>query len=80
MTDNVINLPIGIRLPSTTLLDTPPERVLKGAADADLESLIIVGRQKGGGLYFASTSPEAASVLWDLEVAKGVLMKAEVRS
>jgi hypothetical protein len=67
-------------LPVVTTLDTTPERVLTGALDANLESVTVIGRRQGGDLYFASTTSDGGSVLWDLEIAKRALLDMETGS
>jgi len=69
-TDNVIIWP------GTTLLALPVSRVAEAADKADLSLCIIIGVQKNGDFYFASTEGDVTMVLWQLERAKIELMKS----
>lgn len=64
MTDNVIDLPV------ITTLDLDPQRVLKWAAEADLEGVVVVGTTKDGQEYFASSISDGAEIVWHLERTK----------
>lgn len=57
-----------------TTLDSNPQRVLQRALDAGMSSVVIVGFDKDGGEYFASSNADGADVLWHLERAKFKLM------
>lgn len=70
MTDNVVD--IGC----VTTLDIDPNKVLKGAED-QLESGIVVGWDRDGELYFASSIGNERDVLWMLEMAKARLLEGE---
>lgn len=59
-----------LKWPGTTLLALSPERIAQAAQDADLRLCIIVGVDKGGDFYFASTDGDVCMVLWQLERAK----------
>lgn len=63
-----------IVLPVNTVLDIPPERLLEAAIQADLETVVIIGRDKTGDLYFSSTTGYLPEVLWDIESAKQQVM------
>lgn len=67
-----------ITLRNVTLLDIPTERVLNGALEADLERCFVVGRQKDGTFYFASTFSDGGTVMWDMEIAKQLLLAVEI--
>lgn len=54
-------------LDGPTRLDIPPERVLNGALESELESVLVVGWQKNGQLYKASSTGDAAAILLLLE-------------
>lgn len=56
-----------------TKIDTSPERVLGRAAEARLDSALVIGWD-GDELYFASSIANGAEVLWLLEEAKAQLM------
>lgn len=53
-----------------TTLDTPPERILSKAQNADLKDAIVVGRDKDGELYFQSSVADGAEINWLLDLAK----------
>lgn len=61
-----------------TTLDLPPERVLKGALEADLESVTIVGYTKDGQEYFASSVADGAFTVWLFERFKKQLLEIEL--
>ena len=60
----------------TTTLDTPSEKVLQGAIDANATDVIVIGRNDKGALYFASSKADGAEVLWLMECAKIALFQA----
>jgi hypothetical protein len=63
-------------LPVVTRLDIPAERVLSAALAADLDGVVVIGRQKNGAYYFSSSIADAGDVLLQLEWAKAALMRA----
>lgn len=67
--DNVVILPV------VTRLDIPPERVLNGALEADLEAVIVIGVTKDDSHYFSSSLGHGGEVLWLIERAKLALMQ-----
>lgn len=70
MTENVI--PIG----GITYLDIPVERVLDEAKpQVDEGGVVVLGWDKDGELYFASSIADGGEVLWLLEKAKTALLK-----
>ena len=52
----------------------PPENVLRGALKYDFKIAIIVGQLENGEMYFASSNPNGAEVLWYLELCKCKLL------
>lgn len=56
----------------TKYADLPLERVIEGAINKikELESIIVIGRQKDGELYISGTHARMADVIYDLERAK----------
>ena len=68
MTDNVI--PLG----NVTRLDLPPEQVLEGAKESIGEGVVIIGWDKEGELYFASSIADGGEVNWLLDHAKIALL------
>lgn len=65
-----------IPLRCVTKLDLPVERVLELAKDR-LEGCVILGWDKDGELYFASTYADGGEVLWLLEQCKLRLLQVE---
>lgn len=61
-------------LPCTTKLDLSPERVLDAAKD-QLETVVILGWDKDGKEYFASSCSDGADVVWLLERLKLQLLR-----
>ena len=60
-----------------TTLKTSPDRAREGAADYGLESVVIIGLDKDGEFFFASSEPGTADTLWFLEKARHRLMTME---
>ena len=58
-----------------TKLDIPTERVLRKAQDEGLGTVIVVGWDEGGELYFASSAADGGDTLWLLEMAKKKLLE-----
>jgi hypothetical protein len=67
-TGNVIDLPV------ITTLDRDPDRVLQKAL-GECESVVILGYDKDGGEYFASSIADGGTVLWLLERTKKKLLE-----
>ena len=65
---NVIDLPV------ITRLDLNPDRVLDGAREK-LNDVIVMGWDKNGDLYFASSQADGGDALWLMEKAKLALME-----
>lgn len=63
-----------ITLDCLTRNDLPPDRVLQGAIDADLEGVVLMGYDKEGGHYFASSYADGGTCLWLLEKLKAQLL------
>ena len=62
-----------IPLGGVTRLDLPPDRILEGAK-GELEGVVVIGWDKEGGQYFASSLADGGDVLWLLEACKKTLM------
>ena len=58
-----------INIGCITRLDLPAERVLD-AAKANMDSVVLLGYDKDGFEYFASTIADGGDVLWLLERCK----------
>lgn len=55
--------------------DLPPERILNHAKDADLDRVVILGYDRDGQMYFASSFADGGDVMWLMELAKARLLK-----
>lgn len=60
-----------------TKMDLPPERILEAAKGKDLEGVIIIGYDKEGGEYFASSYADGGTVLWLIERCKLALLTGD---
>lgn len=69
MTDNVI--PLG----NVTRLDLPPDRVMDKAKENIGDGVVVIGWDKEGGVYFASSIADGSEVLWLMEIAKKRLLE-----
>ncbi len=63
-----------VNLDVVTRLDLPPSRILRGALDTDLESVVILGYDRDGEEYFASSVADGGAVLWLMERLKAQLL------
>lgn len=59
-----------------TRLDLPPERVLNKALEKDLEGVVVIGFDKEGSTYMASSYADGGTVMWLIERVKWALNKA----
>ena len=59
-----------------TKLDIPPERILNGALESNLQSAVVIGFDEDGEFYFASSQADGGEVLWLLELARIGLMRS----
>jgi hypothetical protein len=69
MSDNIVFFD------GVTRLDIPPERVLNSAKEANLENCVVIGWEKNGDFYFASSIASGPEVIWLLELAKKKLLE-----
>lgn len=60
-----------------TTLDIPPKRIIEGAVNADLETVIILGYDKDGEEYFASSTGTTGTILLLMERFKLQLLSDE---
>ena len=60
--------------PHPTRLDVPVERIIQGAVDANLESIVVAGYTAGGEEYFAASIADGGTVLWLIERMKMKLL------
>lgn len=58
-----------------TTLDMPPDQILERAMD-QLEGVVILGYDKNGEEFFASSYADGGTVMWLLERCKIKLMQA----
>jgi len=65
-----------IELDIVTSLDIPVERILRKASEAGLESVVVIGWDEDGDLYFASSVASGPEVVWLLEKTKANLLVA----
>lgn len=68
-----------IPLGNVTKLDLPVDRVLDGAMGR-MKSVVLMGYDEDGDLYFASTYANGGEVLWLLEKCKMALLDAKVEA
>lgn len=73
MTDHLKLAPV-TALPVITKLDIDAQRVAQGALDAQLETIIVIGRTHDGEFYFASNKADGGDVLWEMKTAELKLM------
>lgn len=68
--DNVVELGVATRL------NIPAERVLANATDAlyEAKGVVVIGWDKDGEFYFASSIADGGDVLWLMEHAKLALL------
>lgn len=57
-----------------TTLPLDPDRILQKAV-GQLDRVVLIGIDKDGGEYFASSDPDGGTVLWDIERAKLKLLR-----
>jgi hypothetical protein len=63
-----------LRWKGVTTLDLPPAQVLERAAEADLESVFVLGFDKDGDPFFSSSTADGGTLLWLIEIVKARLM------
>jgi hypothetical protein len=57
-------------------IDLPVEKVLAGANEADLASVVICGYRKDGSFFTATSHADGGDCLWSLRMCERALMKA----
>ncbi len=60
-----------------TRLDIPVPRILKAARQAKLTDAVVIGFDRDGEFYFASSKADGGAVLWLMELAKKKLLEAQ---
>ena len=63
-----------VDLPVITTLDVDPDRIIQKAI-GQMRRVVIIGIDKDGDEYFASSVADGGTVLWDLERAKMRLLR-----
>lgn len=63
-----------IPLGGVTRLDLPVDHILDKAKER-LDSVVLMGWDKDGELYFASTIADGGDVLWIMEKCKAALLQ-----
>jgi hypothetical protein len=66
-----------VELGCETTLEIPPDKVLK-AAVGNLDQVLVLGYDKNGDEYFASSMPNMAHILWLMERLRIGLLSGEV--
>jgi hypothetical protein len=61
--------------PFVTCLDIPAERVVEAAKEADLESVVVLGYDRDGDEYFASSFAGSPEVIYLMERLKKKLLE-----
>lgn len=64
-----------IYLDTLTTLDVPVERVLGCALEAEMTEAVVVGYDKDGQFYFASSKASGGDVMWLLTMAQKKLLE-----
>lgn len=64
-----------LELPVMTRLDIDPQRVLAKAIAAEMQEVVIIGYDKDGDEFFASSLADGGDMLWHLERAKLKLLR-----
>lgn len=62
-----------VDLPVITTLDLDPDRLLQKAI-SQMQRVLIIGIDKDGEEYFASSVADGGTALWDMERARFKLM------
>jgi hypothetical protein len=65
-----------IQYTGITRLDLPPDQILERAKD-QLTDVVIIGYDKDGNDFFASSLADGGTVLWLLEKCKKALLSVE---
>lgn len=68
LVDNVVELSV------VTRLDIPAERVLRKATESGLGKVVVIGYDREGEFYFASSVADGGDVLWLMALAKKKLL------
>lgn len=64
-----------VDLSVVTKLDIPPEKILRKAIEKCLTTVLVIGWDAEGELYFAASSPDGGDALWLIEKAKKRLLE-----
>lgn len=63
-----------VLFPGITKLDLPPDRLLERAI-GELDEVIIIGYDKDGDFYFASSKASGPEALWTLAMAQKKILE-----
>ena len=55
-----------VYLDRSTTLPIPPSRVLLGALEKNLDSVLIIGQDQEGNSYYASSAPSMKDWVWEM--------------
>ena len=61
-----------------TKLDIPPEKILEKAKEAGLDGVVILGFDKNGEYYGASSYADGGTVLWLMELTRKKLLEVTI--
>lgn len=61
-------------LPTPTTHDIPADKMIDSAKDQDLKGVVVIGWDKDGEFYFASSFADGGDALWLIEQAKLALL------
>ena len=64
-------------LPCITKLNLTPERVLQAGLEAGLDGVVLMGYDRDGDLYFASSYADGGTVVWLMESCKKRLLEVQ---
>lgn len=62
-----------VRFTGLTRADIEPDTILTNAV-GELKEVVVIGTDKEGNQYFATSSSDGKNILWHLETAKFMLM------
>lgn len=63
-----------VRFTGLTRADIEPDTILQNAVE-QLKEVLVIGTDKEGNQYFATSSSDAKNILWLIETAKFMLME-----
>ena len=60
------------------VIDLRAEDILTGAIARDLDAVIVIGRQRDGSTYLASSIGYKPDIAWHMEEAKALLLSQSI--